>query len=122
GWGRHGVRVMAVGEPRPFRLEPPKSIRPEQVFPLHEVIATHLVEDDDHRELRFRRWIRGAGEGDRESKQRNGNPSAAHHGAPNSGIMSRYSGSPGRGRAIGSNPCEFRKLMSDKISSYDRLP
>src|SRR5262249_24456281 len=89
---------------------------------LHEVVATHLVEDDDHREFRFRRWIRGAGEGDRECKQRNGNPSTAHHGAPNGGIMSRYSGSPGRGRANGSNSCEFRKFMSDKNRSYDRLP
>ena len=53
--GRGGaVGVVAVREPGAFGLEAGEAVRDEEGLPAFEVIAAHLIEDDQHRELHAR--------------------------------------------------------------------
>src|SRR5580698_4193532 len=52
--GRYGVGIITVGEPGTFRLQASKSCSPEQPSPPLQVIATHLIEYNQHGELHAR--------------------------------------------------------------------
>ena len=54
-WGgdREGVRIVAILKPGPVALQTTEAILVEQLLPFDQVVAAHLVEDDQHDEFRL---------------------------------------------------------------------
>jgi hypothetical protein len=64
-----GVGIMTIDKPGPLLLQTLEASFAEQVFPLQQIIAAHLVEDEDDAELGLaQRWL-GGGVGERQANE-----------------------------------------------------
>src|SRR5260221_12734247 len=96
------IRVMAIGEPSALGFEPMEALGDVEILPALEIVAAHLIEDDENGELGlwcewrwFDRQKRDAG----QDWQQQNCESCAHHGnAPGCSVpLSRRCG---RGLAV----------------------